>query len=94
MQQALDRRQRRAVLISPDHVGHVQERRAIEPQIDNITDYAIYMLDPTGRVASWNAGARRIKGYEAAEILGVTEAAVTNHVHRGLVRLRTIMEVD
>jgi len=51
----------------------MEERAApgsIEPQIDNITDYAIYMLDPTGRVASWNAGARRIKGYEAAEILG------------------------
>ena len=31
---------------------------------------------------------------EAAEILGVSEAAVTNHVHRGLTRLRTIMEVD
>ena len=31
---------------------------------------------------------------EAAELLGVSEAAVTNHVHRGLVRLRTIMEVD
>lgn len=28
------------------------------------------MLDPTGRVASWNTGAERIKGYKAAEILG------------------------
>jgi PAS domain S-box-containing protein len=38
--------------------------------IDAITDYAIYMLDPEGRVASWNAGAQRFKGYEAAEIIG------------------------
>ncbi|MGK6311721.1 PAS domain S-box protein [Neorhizobium sp. DT-125] len=38
--------------------------------VDAITDYAIYMLDPDGRVASWNPGAQRFKGYEAREILG------------------------
>ncbi len=38
--------------------------------VDSITDYAIYMLDPEGRVASWNAGAQRFKGYETWEILG------------------------
>jgi PAS domain S-box-containing protein len=35
-----------------------------------VTDYAIYMLDPDGRVASWNAGAETIKGYTATEIVG------------------------
>ncbi|HKB04573.1 MAG TPA: ATP-binding protein, partial [Gemmataceae bacterium] len=34
------------------------------------TDYAIFMLDPEGRVATWNAGAQRIKGYAASEIIG------------------------
>jgi PAS domain S-box-containing protein len=38
--------------------------------VDAITDYAIYMLDPEGYVASWNAGAQRFKGYQEAEILG------------------------
>jgi len=38
--------------------------------LDAVTDYAIYMLDIDGRVASWNAGAKRFKGYEEAEILG------------------------
>jgi PAS domain S-box-containing protein len=38
--------------------------------IDGVQDYAIYMLDPTGHVVSWNVGAERIKGYEAAEIIG------------------------
>jgi PAS domain S-box-containing protein len=38
--------------------------------VNAVTDYAIYMLDPSGRVATWNAGARRFKGYEADEIIG------------------------
>src|SRR5439155_6097711 len=38
--------------------------------IDSVTDYAIYMLDETGRVASWNPGAQRFKGYTEDEILG------------------------
>jgi PAS domain S-box-containing protein len=38
--------------------------------VDAVIDYAIYMLDPRGRVASWNSGARRLKGYEASEIIG------------------------
>jgi PAS domain S-box-containing protein len=38
--------------------------------VQNVLDYAIFMLDPTGRIISWNAGARRIKGYRETEILG------------------------
>ncbi|QJD59466.1 PAS domain S-box protein [Pseudomonas sp. gcc21] len=38
--------------------------------IDAVTDYAIYMLDPDGIVASWNPGAERFKGYSADEIIG------------------------
>ncbi len=38
--------------------------------VDTITDYAIYMLDPDGRIVSWNAGARRIKGYSSEDIIG------------------------
>jgi PAS domain S-box-containing protein len=38
--------------------------------IESTVDYAIFMLDPEGRVASWNAGAQRIKGYAADEIIG------------------------
>lgn len=39
--------------------------------VEAVTDYAVFMLDPKGRVASWNPGAERIKGYRAEEILGV-----------------------
>ena len=38
--------------------------------VESVRDYAIFALDPEGRVASWNEGARRIKGYEAHEIIG------------------------
>jgi PAS domain S-box-containing protein len=38
--------------------------------VDAVTDYAIFMLDPTGHVATWNPGARNAKGYDAHEIIG------------------------
>jgi diguanylate cyclase (GGDEF)-like protein/PAS domain S-box-containing protein len=38
--------------------------------VQGVTDYAIYMLDTEGRVANWNAGAERAKGYKASEIVG------------------------
>lgn len=38
--------------------------------IEGVTDYAIFMLDPGGNVATWNHGARRMNGYEAHEIIG------------------------
>jgi len=38
--------------------------------VEAVKDYAIFMLDPSGRVMTWNAGAQRIKGYEAREIIG------------------------
>ena len=51
-----------------------QELRASEERfrllVQSVTDYAIYMLDPNGRVSSWNAGAERFKGYSSDEIMG------------------------
>jgi PAS domain S-box-containing protein len=38
--------------------------------VEAVKDYAIFLLDPRGRVVSWNAGAERIKGWSAQEILG------------------------
>ena len=38
--------------------------------VENVTDYAIFILDSQGHVASWNPGAERIKGYKADEIIG------------------------
>jgi PAS domain S-box-containing protein len=38
--------------------------------LDGVQDYCIFMMDPHGQILSWNAGAERIKGYSAAEIIG------------------------
>jgi PAS domain S-box-containing protein len=38
--------------------------------VEGVQDYAIYLLDPEGRIVTWNTGAGRIKGYTAAEVLG------------------------
>src|SRR5215475_1097513 len=38
--------------------------------VQEVKDYAIFMLDPKGRILSWNAGAQRLKGYRPEEIIG------------------------
>ena len=38
--------------------------------VEGVKDYAIFMLDPQGRVTTWNSGAEHIKGYRADEIIG------------------------
>jgi PAS domain S-box-containing protein len=44
--------------------------RQLRMLVAGMTDHAFYMLDPNGIVTSWNAGAERIKGYSADEIIG------------------------
>lgn len=59
--------------------------------VQNVKDYAIFMLDPGGHVTTWNEGAQRIKGYTAEEILGKhfsvfypPEVAASGHPQREL----------
>jgi PAS domain S-box-containing protein len=74
----------------------VESERRFRLLVHGVTDYAIFMLDTEGRVAEWNSGARRIKGYEAQEIIGqhfsrfYTEADRAAGVpHRALEQART-----
>jgi PAS domain S-box-containing protein len=47
-----------------------ESERSFRLLVEGVADYALYMLDPTGTVTSWNIGAQRIKGYSPDEILG------------------------
>jgi PAS domain S-box-containing protein len=48
----------------------LEAERRFRILVQGVTDYAIFMLDPEGKVANWNAGAERIKGYSPDEIVG------------------------
>ena len=47
-----------------------QTDRQLRLLVEAVHDCAIYMLDPDGRIRTWNPGAQRIKGYKASEIIG------------------------
>jgi PAS domain S-box-containing protein len=47
-----------------------ESERRFRLLVEGVVDYAIYMLDPDGIITNWNAGAKRIKGYEAEEVIG------------------------
>ncbi|HEY2706056.1 MAG TPA: PAS domain S-box protein [Candidatus Dormibacteraeota bacterium] len=47
-----------------------QSDQRFRVMVESVIDYAIFMLDPDGAVATWNEGARQLKRYEAAEIIG------------------------
>jgi PAS domain S-box-containing protein len=69
--QALEvRAQERAKELADSLVKLAATERRLNILVEAVTDYAIYMLDPDGRVVSWNAGAARIKGYDRREIVG------------------------
>lgn len=53
-----------------DEASLSRRDRQFELLVSGVTDYALYMIDPNGIVATWNAGAQRIKGYDANEVIG------------------------
>ena len=50
--------------------AHQVDANAFRLLVESVTDYAIFMLDPDGYVVTWNAGAERMKGYRAEDIIG------------------------
>lgn len=52
------------------HEALQQSERRFRLLMESVHDYAIFMLDPEGRIIDWNAGAQRTKGYRADEIIG------------------------
>jgi len=47
-----------------------ESERSFRLLVEGVADYALYMLDPTGTITSWNIGGHRIKGYSPTEIIG------------------------
>ncbi|HET6390406.1 PAS domain S-box protein [Hyphomicrobium sp.] len=59
--------------ITDRHEGQlalIESERRFRLLVDSVVDYAIYMLDPSGVITNWNAGAARIKGFSADEVVG------------------------
>jgi PAS domain S-box-containing protein len=48
----------------------LDDSKRLQLLVDGVTDYAVYLISPDGRIATWNSGAARLKGYDAAEIIG------------------------
>jgi PAS domain S-box-containing protein len=73
--EALHTSRRRSEASAQEARSHQERLRRSEENfrllVEGVEDYAIVMLDPEGRVVSWNAGAERVEGYGAEEIVGV-----------------------
>jgi PAS domain S-box-containing protein len=56
----------------PDNltIENFPNERRLELLVEAVVDYAFYLLNPQGRIVSWNPGAHRLKGYEADDIIG------------------------
>ena len=52
------------------NLADISEEQRLRLLVNAVTDHAIYMLDPAGRISTWNPGAQRLKGYTADEVLG------------------------
>lgn len=57
-------------MVAERTIGLQESEERFRLLVEGVNDYAIFMLDVDGRIASWNAGAERIKGYKASEIIG------------------------
>jgi PAS domain S-box-containing protein len=82
MQEALNSSRTQLKELADTHLAQMEEGRQIAESalreseekyrllLDGIQNYAIFMMDPQGQILSWNAGAERIKGYSADQIIG------------------------
>ena len=56
--------------LQPSINGREHDAQIFKLLVASVKDYAIFMLDPTGHIVTWNVGAQRAKGYTADEIIG------------------------
>ena len=67
---ALHKRQAGATALAQAGEALRQSEQRFRMLVESLTDYAVFLLDPQGRVISWNPGAERISGYPEKEVLG------------------------
>ena len=73
----------RDISVRREHEAELREKEErFRNFVDSVEDYAIYMIDPEGRVLSWNHGAERMKGYTAVEIVGESFSRFYTEVDR------------
>src|SRR5260370_8159117 len=73
-----------AHLMSDDRLTHSaldQTEEQFHMLVDSVEEYAIYMIDPTGNVVTWNSGAQKIKQYTAKEIIAKNFASFYTAEH-------------
>jgi PAS domain S-box-containing protein len=56
--------------VASKRIEELTDAQRLQLLIDGVVDYAVYLISPEGLVVSWNSGAKRLKGYEPAEIIG------------------------
>jgi PAS domain S-box-containing protein len=86
LEQEIQERQRKEVALS-------QSEERFRLLVEKVKDYAIFMLDPNGRVVSWNSGAERIKGYQAQEIIGQSFSRFYSEADIGRGRPQRLLEI-
>src|SRR5437879_2906517 len=64
----------RTIIGQPERLEGVQE--ILDLVLENVKDYAFIVLDPEGRIATWNGGAERLLGYRAEDIVGQPSAFI------------------
>jgi PAS domain S-box-containing protein len=82
-------------------IRQAQDADLFRVLVEHVRDYAIFLLTPDGYIASWNAGAERLKGYDAQEIIGhsferfyTREDRLAGHPARLLAQARTEGRVE
>jgi PAS domain S-box-containing protein len=60
--------------MAPQRIEDLDDARRLQLLVEGVVDYALYTISLDGLIVSWNSGARRLKGYEASEIIGLPYA--------------------
>jgi PAS domain S-box-containing protein len=61
---------------TPDGIAHADAEQRLRLLLDSLADHAVFLIDLSGMIQSWNTGVRRVLGYEQADFVGLPFAAL------------------